>query len=303
MKNAFKLWGFASLLLLSAQVHATPLVTFIDEFDVSSSSTTAFNGDLRFGFAFGSGAWEDPQTEEGTLQPGGVRLFDFKFNSTAVGGQLSFVANQGDDFDTAVAQLTDGENDDLGWGIQNCCDSATNEQSFFFGDFGGSPTGISGVSHVLDPTGGPDMIGHVIDSITLELFNIDAVGGGELRFDIRLVIHGSRAIPIDVKPGSDPNAINPKSKGVIPVAVLGSVDFDAVQVDVTTVEFGPAAATPAHDGHVEDVNADGFSDFVVHFKASNAGIACGDTDANLTGETFSGGPFTGTDAVKTAGCK
>ena len=109
---------------------------------------------------------------------------------------------------------------------------------------------------------------------------------------------------IDIKPGSDPNGVNPRGGGVIPVAVLGSSSFDAMQVDVTTVEFGPAGATPVHDGHVEDVNGDGADDFVVHFKASATGISCGDTDATLTGDTSGSGdgPFEGTDAVKTAGC-
>jgi hypothetical protein len=32
-------------------------------------------------------------------------------------------------------------------------------------------------------------------------------------------------------------------------------------------------------------------------------IACGDTEATLTGETFDGSPITGIDAVKTVGCK
>jgi hypothetical protein len=113
---------------------------------------------------------------------------------------------------------------------------------------------------------------------------------------------------IDIKPGSDPNGVNPKSKGVIPVAVLGSVDFDATQVDFSTVAFGPGEASPIHDdhvenGHVADVNGDFFDDMVLHFEVSETGIACGDTDATLTGETFGGDSVTGTDAVKTAGCK
>ena len=66
-------------------------------------------------------------------------------------------------------------------------------------------------------------------------------------------------IPIDIKPGSDPNSINLKSKGIFPVAVLGSMDFDATQIDFSTVRFGSDEATPAHDGHVEDVNNHGKS--------------------------------------------
>ena len=111
-------------------------------------------------------------------------------------------------------------------------------------------------------------------------------------------------IAIDIKPGSDPvNPVNPESKGVIPVAVLGSMDFDATQVDFSTVEFGPGKASPVHDGHVENVNGDGFDDMVFHFNTQDTGITCGDTEATLLGETFGGDAFTGTDSVNTAGCK
>ena len=103
--------------------------------------------------------------------------------------------------------------------------------------------------------------------------------------------------------GSRPNAINPKSKDVIPVAILGSVNFDATQVDFSTAEFGPSKASPVHDGHVEDVNHDDIFDIVFHFNTQDTCIACGDIDATLSGETFGGVAFTGTDSVKTAGCK
>ena len=111
------------------------------------------------------------------------------------------------------------------------------------------------------------------------------------------------AVDIDIKPGSDPNAVNPRSKGVIPVAVLGSVDFDATLVDFSTVAFAPGEASPVHDGHVKDINGDGFVDIVFNFNTQDTGIVCGNTDATLTGETFDGVSITGTDTVKTAGCK
>jgi hypothetical protein len=41
----------------------------------------------------------------------------------------------------------------------------------------------------------------------------------------------SVAVPIDIKPGSFPNSINPQSKGVIPVAILTTDTFDATTVD------------------------------------------------------------------------
>ena len=75
-----------------------------------------------------------------------------------------------------------------------------------------------------------------------------------------------------------------------------------MQVDCLTVMFGPNGASPVHGGHVENVNGDGLDDMVFHFKVSDTGIACGATDATLTGETFGGQAITGTDAVKTVGC-
>jgi hypothetical protein len=111
------------------------------------------------------------------------------------------------------------------------------------------------------------------------------------------------ASAIDIKPGSDPNSVNPRSNGVIPVAVLGSTDFDAMQVDPTTVTFSPDGASPVHDGHVEDVDDDGFMDMMFHFKTQKTGIACGDTEATLMSVTSNGTPIAGTDTVSTVGCK
>jgi hypothetical protein len=47
---------------------------------------------------------------------------------------------------------------------------------------------------------------------------------------------------IDIKPGSFPNSINPRSKGVIPVAILTTDTFDATTVDPLSVTFGPDEA-------------------------------------------------------------
>jgi hypothetical protein len=40
---------------------------------------------------------------------------------------------------------------------------------------------------------------------------------------------------LDIKPGSCPNAFNPRSRGKLPVGLLGSMDFDVEMVDVTTL--------------------------------------------------------------------
>ena len=111
-------------------------------------------------------------------------------------------------------------------------------------------------------------------------------------------------VQVDIKPGSFPNSINPRSRGRIPVAILTTGTFDATIVDSTTVLFGRTGteATPVHAA-MEDVDLDGDTDMILHFNTQATGIQCGDTSASLTGETFSGQMIQGSDSIKTVGCK
>ena len=109
------------------------------------------------------------------------------------------------------------------------------------------------------------------------------------------VIPDSVEVSIDIKPGSDPNSINCRHNGVIPVAILTTSDFDATTVDPSTVGFGPSAASATH------VDGDGDMDMVLHFRQQDTGIACGDEEACLTGETTDGTAIEGCDAIRTVG--
>ena len=70
------------------------------------------------------------------------------------------------------------------------------------------------------------------------------------------------SVEIDIKPGSDPNSINLKSRGVIPVALLSSGDFDATTIFGSETEpLDPSIYLAGSGGQdvrwaIEDVNED-----------------------------------------------
>lgn len=134
------------------------------------------------------------------------------------------------------------------------------------------------------------------DAEILAIFNTGSAGKCKAMTTVQIAIH----------PGSFPNAssINPKSKGVIPVAILSTNTFDATTVDPASVKFGPAQTEETHGrGHKEDVNRDGRTDLVVHFRTQDTGIVCGNTSVSLTGITFSGQSIKGSTSIRTVGCK
>jgi len=101
-------------------------------------------------------------------------------------------------------------------------------------------------------------------------------------------------VEIDIKPGSDPNSINLKSKGVIPVAVLTTDDFDSSNIDPATVIFSDAQPVR---WVIEDVDDDGDLDLLFHFKTQELNLTKSSTEATLTGWTYGGNPIEGTDTV------
>jgi hypothetical protein len=102
---------------------------------------------------------------------------------------------------------------------------------------------------------------------------------------------------VEIKPGSDPAPINLASWGLVPVAVFGSGRLDAADVDVTTLAFGPAAASP-RSASLEDVDGDGIQDLVSHYATRKTGIDSTDDRACLTGLLLDGSAFGGCDAIR-----
>lgn len=105
----------------------------------------------------------------------------------------------------------------------------------------------------------------------------------------------SLEVQIDIKPGSNQNNINLKSKGVVPVAVLTTHDFDATTIDTATAEF--AGAAPEH-WSLEDVDGDGDEDIIFHFRTQELGLDQNSTEATLTAQLLTGEEISGTDEVR-----
>lgn len=113
-------------------------------------------------------------------------------------------------------------------------------------------------------------------------------------------------IEIDIRPGSDPNPINFKSRGKILVAILSNPD-----VDVPT-EVPKASLTFGHTGDEDslakcnkspkDVDRDGLLDLVCHFNTQDTEFQCGDTEGILWGQTVDGLPIRGKDSVRIVPC-
>lgn len=151
--------------------------------------------------------------------------------------------------------------------------------------------------------------------------------------DIRIV---PMNLDIDIKPWSDPNAVNRTKRGVIPVAILGSADFDPTALDPTELSFNfcGVSVMPSHDitdpdvwndhivnvwfdpgpdgipGTTDDVgdvtaNMDLYPDVVIHFNVEDIAAAIlGEKGDDFTGVLIVdvGGSYTitGSDVIRIA---
>ena len=124
---------------------------------------------------------------------------------------------------------------------------------------------------------------------------------------------------VDIKPGSCPNPLNVKSSGVLPVAILGTADFDVTTIDPTSIRLagvsplrssfedvaGPVA--DSNDCNCTDDGPDGFLDLTLKFKTQDIVEAIGDVNygdtltLKLTGVLIGESPIEGNDCIVISG--
>ena len=132
------------------------------------------------------------------------------------------------------------------------------------------------------------------------------------------VMAGPIEVAVDIKPGSCPNPLNVESKGVLPVAILGSADFDVHDIDVASIRLADVApirssledvATPVDGDECECTTeaGDGFDDLTLKFKTQEIVSALGEVVngetlvLTLTGELLDGTSIEGADCVVIVG--
>ena len=109
-------------------------------------------------------------------------------------------------------------------------------------------------------------------------------------------------VAIDIAPHDELNLVHPAFPGLLPVAVLGSQDFDAADLDPRRVGFGPGRARPRPGTPLVDVNGDRVRDRLLGFPSEATGIAFWDTQSCLSGRTLQGRRLFGCDRVEVRGC-
>lgn len=160
-------------------------------------------------------------------------------------------------------------------------------------------------------------------------FRVEVVdnGGFVTRIPIRINFTPPPLRPsLDIQPGPCPNRLNPRSKGGMWIALLGSAGFDARDVDISTlglyeVTTGLERAIPARS-KTKDASADpsgglecacpsrapdGIDDLLLRFRVPDVARVIGATGIGETaqlvlgGELRDGTPFMAVDCVQLVG--
>lgn len=110
------------------------------------------------------------------------------------------------------------------------------------------------------------------------------------------------SVKVDIKPGSDPNALNTKRRGQLPIGIYGSATFDVREIDLSTlmVECMGSTSVGIRFAFEDLVVEDGFLDLILHVPVESFpwGAPRGAlVTLTVSGLLYDGTPFVGEDVV------
>jgi hypothetical protein len=159
------------------------------------------------------------------------------------------------------------------------------------------------------------------NTVGTDTFVYQICATGTTEYDTATVtIEIALVVPFDIKPGSCPNPLNLKSQGVLPVAILGTAEFDVSTIDRASIRLHGVAprrssledvATP-FTGEITscescaELGPDGYMDLTLKFSTQEIVQAIGVDNVNdgdcfiltLTGKLNDGTPIIGEDVVR-----
>ncbi|MHC4798362.1 MAG: hypothetical protein ACYTF1_17145, partial [Planctomycetota bacterium] len=103
------------------------------------------------------------------------------------------------------------------------------------------------------------------------------VGGRYENVTYTVTANGPIIANLDILPEEDPNlfAVNMQSKGRLPMAILGSNDYDINDIDISSLSVA-GTVLPVRTPKIEkDVNGDGLLDLVIHVSRRDVIAALG----------------------------
>jgi probable HAF family extracellular repeat protein len=289
-----------------------------------SADASVIVGVGPLGVPYGTGAvrWDgDELVGLGTLEPGGRPRGGSFSRASAVSADGSVVVGSSNAFPSDEAfRWENGFMLGLGRleGNWSGAIAVSADGSIVIGESSGhdgpflwnATDGMQSLQHVLEEFVGHDLAGwRLTDVGGISADGRTIVGKGfnpDGEQEAWIAVLPGLTIEIDIKPGSRLNRVNAISRGVVPVAILGSDTFNVEDIDLTTLIFGPNGVAPRHAltdparifDHLTDVNEDGFTDLVTHYRTQGVGFVTGDAEACVSGELLDETPFEGCDNVE-----
>ena len=141
------------------------------------------------------------------------------------------------------------------------------------------------------------------NNVTAFITGLTFVSSGQFTGTMTPIV-ASDVITTEIKPGDGPNCINPKSKGVVPFAILGG-EFDVTTINQATlqvdddIDAGTGGVAPAQLSF-SDINGDGINDLVIHFNTQDlnkAGLLTDGRTVYITARLLDGTLLVGSDVI------